>query len=192
ATLRAGTASSGKAALAKIDELKPDVVTLDDEMPGMNGLQTLSEIRKRYPKLPVIMCSTLPERGAASTLEALALGATDYATKPSSSEHLASAKEQIERELVSKIVALRGIRVARPFAQLPHAIPANKKIQRRIDVVAIGTSTGGPNALAQLVGALPGELPVPIVVVQHMPKLFTKLLAERLTSRSKLLVPAGV
>ena len=160
-TTLAGTAASGEAALSKIDELKPDVVTLDIEMPGMNGLEALAEIRKRHPKLPVIMFSTLTERGGTATLEALALGATDYATKPTSSHNLASAKDQIERDLIGKIVQLRRVNVARPDTCPTVALPATKKIQRRIDVVAIGTSTGGPNALAVLVGQLPAELPVP-------------------------------
>ena len=124
------------------------------------------------------MFSTLTERGGTATLEALALGATDYATKPTSSHNLASAKDQIERDLIAKIVQLRRVNVARPDTRPTVALPATKKIQRRIDVVAIGTSTGGPNALAVLVGQLPAELPVPIVLVQHMPKLFTRLLAD--------------
>ena len=113
-TTLAGTASSGEAALSKIDDLKPDVVTLDIEMPGMNGLEALAEIRKRHPRLPVIMFSTLTESGGTATLEALALGATDYATKPTSSHNLASAKDQIERDLIGKIVSLRRVNVARP------------------------------------------------------------------------------
>ena len=101
-TTLAGTASSGEAALSKIDDLKPDVVTLDIEMPGMDGLEALAEIRKRHPRLPVIMFSTLTESGGTATLEALALGANDYATKPTSSHNLASAKDHIERTLSVK------------------------------------------------------------------------------------------
>src|SRR3954462_16011272 len=97
----AGTASSGAIALAKIPPLNPDIVTLDIEMPGLNGIQTLIEIRKLYAKLPVIMFSTLTERGAAITLEALALGASDYLTKPTNSSSLASAMEQVRSELVT-------------------------------------------------------------------------------------------
>ena len=179
----AGTASSGAIALAKIPQLNPDVITLDIEMPGLNGIQTLAEIRKLYPKLPVIMFSTLTERGAAITLEALSLGASDYATKPSNSESLASAMEQVRQELVAKIISLAGRR--------SHAVPApavsplkRKPGGQRIDILAIGTSTGGPNALAEVIPHLPGDFPVPVVVVQHMPPLFTRLLAERLNSRS--------
>lgn len=186
----AGTASSGAIALAKIPQLNPDVITLDIEMPGLNGIQTLAEIRKLYPKLPVIMFSTLTERGAAITLEALSLGASDYATKPSNSESLASSMEQVRKELVAKIISLAGRR--------SHAVPApavsplkRKPGGQRIDILAIGTSTGGPNALAEVIPYLPEDFPVPVVVVQHMPPLFTRLLAERLNSRSPLSVHEG-
>ena len=183
-----GTASSGSLALAKIPQLNPDLITLDIEMPGMNGIETLSEIRKRYPQLPVIMFSTLTERGAAITLEALSQGASDYMTKPSNSENLASAIEQVRRELITKIVSLAG----RPRAYTmpaPSSIPTSKKkprAQQRIDILAIGTSTGGPNALAEVIPLLPEDFPVPVVVVQHMPPLFTQLLAARLNTQSQL------
>src|SRR6201981_1623025 len=102
----AGTASSGAIALAKIPQLNPDVITLDIEMPGLDGIQTLAEIRKLYPKLPVIMFSTLTERGAAITLEALSQGASDYVTKPTNSKSLANAMEQVQRQLIAKILSL--------------------------------------------------------------------------------------
>ena len=185
----AGTASSGAIALAKLPQLNPDVITLDVEMPGLNGIQTLSEIRKLYPKLPVIMFSTLTERGAAVTLEALSLGASDYVTKPSNSESLASALEQVRRELVTKIVSLA--RRARPTTARPSpaALPATRTLSEQpVHVLAIGTSTGGPNALAEVVPRLPGNFPIPVLVVQHMPPLFTRLLAERLNAQSPLSV----
>jgi two-component system chemotaxis response regulator CheB len=187
----AGTAANGELALAKLDTLKPDVVTLDIEMPGMDGLQVLEQIRKRHPKLPVIMFSTLTERGATATLEALARGATDYATKPTNSENLANAKDQIARELIHKITGLRAPVVVPAAPRMPPPAAAYKPVQRRIDVVAIGTSTGGPNALAELIPQLPKEFPVPVVVVQHMPVLFTKMLADRLDGRSALCVQEG-
>jgi two-component system, chemotaxis family, protein-glutamate methylesterase/glutaminase len=185
----AGTASSGSIALAKIPQLNPDIVTLDIEMPGLNGMQTLAEIRRLYPKLPVIMFSTLTERGAATTLEALAQGASDYMTKPSNSESLAEAMEQVTSELVAKIVSLAS-RPSSPvpsLARLPSPSP-KRSGNERIDILAIGTSTGGPNALAEVIPSLPEDFPVPVVVVQHMPPLFTRLLAERLDAKSKLLV----
>jgi two-component system, chemotaxis family, protein-glutamate methylesterase/glutaminase len=191
-TSLAGTAASGEQALAKIEQLRPDVVTLDVEMPEMDGLATLKKIRERYPKLPVIMFSALTMRGGAATLEALALGATDYATKPTNTENLAAAKQQVERELLRKITVLGQAVYARPANPNGGATrTAHRAVQRRIDIVAVGTSTGGPNALAELIPQLPGDLPVPLVVVQHMPALFTKLLAERLDRNTKLTVAEG-
>jgi two-component system chemotaxis response regulator CheB len=187
ATELVGTAPNGEVALLKIPQLKPDVITLDIEMPGMNGLQTLAEIRKVYPKLPVIMFSTLTEHGAAATLEALALGATDYAAKPSKAESLAGAREQIERELIIKIIALRPC-AAPPPPKQPALPVVSRPICRRIDILAIGTSTGGPNALAEVVPKLPHDFPVPVVIVQHMPPLFTRLLAKHLGARAPLIV----
>jgi len=184
----AGTASSGSIALAKIPQLNPDAITLDVEMPGLNGIQTLAEIRKLYPKLPVIMFSTLTERGAAITLEALSMGASDYVPKPSNSESLASALEQVHRELVTKIVSLGGRTRGIAVSSQPVFPTKRKSGGQPIHVLAIGTSTGGPNALAEVVPRLPADLPVPVVVVQHMPPLFTRLLAERLNAQSPLSV----
>jgi two-component system chemotaxis response regulator CheB len=179
----AGTAASGTIALAKIPQLNPDVITLDVEMPGLNGIQTLTEIRRLYPKLPVIMVRTLTERGALVTLEALSRGASDYVAKPSTTASFASAMEQVRRELIGKILSL--VRLDRPQSGLA-ASPKKSNAHERIDIAAIGTSTGGPNALAEVVSHLPGDLPVPVVVVQHMPPLFTRMLAERLNSESLL------
>src|SRR5271170_5735029 len=111
-----GTASDGRIALAKIPLLKPDLITLDIEMPVMDGLETLAAVRKLYPKLPVIMFSTLTERGAAATLDALALGASDYATKPSNTGSVAVAVECIRTELLPKIKALSGVATLPPLA----------------------------------------------------------------------------
>jgi two-component system chemotaxis response regulator CheB len=183
----AGTAASGTIALAKIPQLNPDVITLDIEMPGMNGLETLTEIRRLYPKLPVIMFSTLTERGASTTLEALALGASDYVTKPSNTSSLAASREQVRQELVAKILCLVPRQVS-PIHLPPVAPVKRRSVSPRIDIVAIGTSTGGPNALAEVIPRLPADFPVPLVVVQHMPPLFTRMLADRLNSRSSLRV----
>jgi len=184
----AGTASSGSIALAKIPQVNPDLITLDIEMPGMNGIQTLTEIRKQYPKLPVIMFSTLTERGAAITLEALALGASDYMTKPTNSESLAGAMEQVRRELIVKITSLAGSHSRPRSVSSPRSLGAKKKERQRIEILAIGTSTGGPNALAEIVPQLPEDFPVPVVVVQHMPPVFTRMLADRLNAQSFLTV----
>jgi two-component system chemotaxis response regulator CheB len=188
------TASDGRIALAKIPMLKPDLVTLDIEMPVMNGLETLVALRKLYPKLPVIMFSTLTENGAAATLDALSLGASDYATKPSNSSSPAAAIERIRSELIPKIKALCGLVVPLKPLPLPSCRPAVKVRARtnpQIKIVAIGTSTGGPNALAEVLPRIPNDFPVPIVVVQHMPPIFTRLLAERLANRSAIPVEEG-
>ena len=183
----AGTASNGAIALAKIPQLNPDVVTLDIEMPGLNGIETLTEIRKLYPSLPVIMFSTLTEHGAAITLEALSLGASDYLTKPTNTSSLASSMAQVRRELTAKILSLVGRDQRVNSAPVQHS---NRRTSAGapIEILAIGTSTGGPKALAELIPQLPSDFPVPIVVVQHMPPLFTRLLAERLNSQSQIRV----
>lgn len=191
-----GSAGDGRIGLAKIAKLQPDLITLDIEMPVMNGLETLVEVRKLYPRLPVIMFSTLTERGAAATLDALSLGASDYVTKPSHTGSMSAAIEQIRAELIPKIKAL----CVRPLSRAPHPTPISPplqaqrvpKLQRPIEIVAIGTSTGGPTALAEVLPGIPRDFPVPIVAVQHMPPLFTRMLADRLASRSKIPVEEGV
>ena len=182
----AGTAGNGIQALARIPDLKPDLITLDIEMPGMNGLETLVEIRKLYPKLPVIMFSSLTERGANATLDALARGASDYVTKPSAE----ASPERVGEELIRKIKSLCVVRSPRPGSS-PIPAPVSGRPSGRIDVIAIGTSTGGPNALTTLIPKFPADFPVPIVIVQHMPPLFTRLLAERLSSLGRLKVREG-
>ena len=187
------TASDGRIALAKISLLKPDLITLDIEMPVMDGLEALGEIRKLYPKLPVIMFSTLTERGAAATLDALALGASDYATKPSNTGSPAVAIERIRTDLIRKIKALCGVAPLKlpPLPGFRPAVKVRLRSDARIEIVAIGTSTGGPNALTALLPQLPADFPVPIVIVQHMPPLFTRLLAERLNTLARLEVHEG-
>jgi two-component system chemotaxis response regulator CheB len=199
----AGTAADGRIALAKIPLLAPDLVTLDIEMPGLNGIETLKEIRKLYPKLPVIMFSTMTERGAAITLDALLLGASDYATKPSKSGDPEVAAERVRSELIPKIKALCAIQSSGPqSSQVPvleslappqsFITPVSpRQAPSQIDILAIGASTGGPNALAEMLPAFPKNFPVPIVIVQHMPPLFTPLLSERLNRKSKITVREG-
>jgi two-component system, chemotaxis family, protein-glutamate methylesterase/glutaminase len=180
----AGTASNGAIALARIPQLNPDLITLDIEMPGLNGIDTLVEIRKLYPKLPVIMFSTLTEQGAVITLEALSRGASDYMTKPSNASSLASAMEQLRDDLLAKVIALGRRSPTGPYTPLSTA--RRNSVDRRIEILAIGTSTGGPNALAEVIPRLPKDFPIPTVIVQHMPPLFTRLLADRLRGQSKL------
>lgn len=193
-----GTASDGRLALAKIAQLKPDLITLDVEMPNMPGLETIAEIRKLYAKLPIIMFSTLTERGASTTLDALALGASDYVTKPSNLGSLEATMARIKLDLLPKVKALCGRRqiVGTPLApQLPRKGIAVAGVfprpASRIDILAIGTSTGGPNALAEVLPAIPANFPVPIVIVQHMPPLFTRMLAERLDKQCAIGVHEG-
>jgi two-component system chemotaxis response regulator CheB len=196
----AGTASDGRIALAKILQLHPDLITLDVEMPNMSGLETIKEIRKLHPKLPIIMFSTLTERGASTTLDALALGASDYVTKPSNTGSLEVTMARIRAELLPKIKGLCGNRQSpkqtAPTPR-PNAKPGSPQLRAparptaRVDLLVIGTSTGGPNALAELLPAMPEGLPVPIVIVQHMPPLFTRLLAERLNKQAAIAVHEG-
>src|ERR1017187_8123150 len=135
-----GTAGNGHQALAWIPETMPDLVTLDIEMPGMDGLETLVEIRKLYPRLPVIMFSALTERGATATLDALARGASDYVTKPSPTRGSEFSRERVQEELIRKIKSLCAVRV--PQARIIAAPPqfSAPRPQSRIDVVAIGSS----------------------------------------------------
>jgi len=187
------SAGDGRIALAKIAQLLPDLITLDIEMPVMNGLETLRELRKIYPKMPVIMFSTLTERGASATLDALSLGASDYATKPSNTGSPAGAIAAIQAELIPKIKALCPGNSPR-LKTLPPPRPvvrARPRTKQPIEIVAIGTSTGGPNALGEVLPGIPRDFPVPIVVVQHMPPIFTRMLALRLASNSAIPVEEG-
>lgn len=187
-----GVASNGKIAIEKVAELKPDAVTMDIEMPLMNGIEAVRVLRRTHNRLPIVMFSTLTERGASATLDALAAGASDYVTKPSNVGSFAESQQNIREQLIPKLKALAGARraagVTRPTA------PPTPRRQRTgpFGVLAIGCSTGGPDALAAVLPALPGDLPVPVVIVQHMPPLFTRLLAQRLDGSCKLKVSEAV
>ncbi|WP_254508736.1 protein-glutamate methylesterase/protein-glutamine glutaminase [Anatilimnocola floriformis] len=182
----AGTAPNGRIALAKLPQLNPDLVTLDIEMPDLDGLGTLPELRKNFPKLPVIMFSTLTARGAIATLDSLARGATDYVTKPANVGSVAAGIQSVKDQLIPKIKALCAPPVAsKAAAPKITCRPASKGLQRT-DAIVIGSSTGGPQALANVLCSLPQNLPVPIVVVQHMPPVFTNHLANRLNQEGSL------
>ncbi|HEY3930706.1 MAG TPA: chemotaxis response regulator protein-glutamate methylesterase [Candidatus Koribacter sp.] len=180
-----GVAANGRIALQMLDQCSPELVTLDIEMPEMNGLEALSELRKTRPKLPVVMFSTLTERGAVATLEAFSLGASDYVTKPSNSRSGGQGIEAIREQLLPKIRALcRRVPIVVPaILESPHW---STTVPRFPAVLAIGCSTGGPNALSQVLPLLPKDFPLPVLVVQHMPPTFTRFLAERLNKECVL------
>jgi two-component system, chemotaxis family, protein-glutamate methylesterase/glutaminase len=183
-----GTASNGRLALSKIDQLKPDLVTMDIEMPEMDGLTALRELRKVHPRLPVIMFSTLTEAGASATLDALAAGASDYVTKPTHMSSLSAAQSMVREQLVPRIHALAGKPTHRGPAVRTVPTLASPRAAGPVAALLIGASTGGPDALAKVIGALPGNLPVPVLVVQHMPPVFTAMFAERLNRLSSVSV----
>ncbi|HEX5273354.1 MAG TPA: chemotaxis response regulator protein-glutamate methylesterase [Gemmataceae bacterium] len=189
-----GTAANGVIALAKLPQVNPDLVIMDVEMPEMDGLQTLKALRKTYRRLPVIMFSTLTQRGATSTLDALALGANDYVTKPANVGSVAAGMQRIREQLIPKVKALCGRAAAPATAPAPAARPAPARMlppTGRVELVVIGVSTGGPNALATVLPTLPADLPVPVLIVQHMPPIFTRLLSERLAAQSAVRVAEG-
>jgi two-component system chemotaxis response regulator CheB len=192
-----GVVHDGLECLSAVIQLRPDVLVLDLEMPRMHGLEVLERLRIDEPGLPVIMCSAYTESGARSTLEALALGAADYLTKPSEQSDFTSALETLAGQLMPKIIALAGrgtaagrqgpatrpstLQVALTQTQLAREnLAASICDWTPVEIVVIGVSTGGPAALEALLPKLAADFPVPIMIVQHMPKLFTGALAERL------------
>jgi two-component system chemotaxis response regulator CheB len=175
-----GTAMDGNFGLKKIEDLKPQVVTLDLEMPGMGGLEMLKEIMRRH-RIPVIVVSSHSTQGASVTLQALSMGAFDFVAKPND---VSARMPQIAQELITKIKAAaqsRGVKV-RPVPEIAprtqKGMPDSSKLVTR--VVAIGVSTGGPHALQYVLSQLPGDFPGSILVVQHMPEGFTEMFARRL------------
>jgi len=196
-----GTAADGESALGSLETLRPDLILLDVEMPVMDGLVTLRKLRLRNHRMPVIMVSSLTQRGAAVTVEALASGASDYVAKPVGQSNLAAAMRSLSQELLPKIHALTGItplafpatpasaalRPALASALAPSSVKA-APASASPSIVVVGVSTGGPAALDVLLPALPASFPLPVLIVQHMPELFTQLLAERLGRRCALRV----
>jgi two-component system chemotaxis response regulator CheB len=188
-----GVAANGRIALTRIPQLNPDIITLDIEMPELDGLGMLKELRRRDRVIPVVMFSTLTERGASATFEALSLGADDYVTKASNAGSLDVSLANLRHELVPKIRQFFDFVQTQPLRQAPShltVVPASSHSQRL--AVGIGVSTGGPAALAKVVPQFPAAFPVPIFLVQHMPPLFTRLLAERLDTLTPLEVREGV
>lgn len=184
-----GIARDGVECLELMRQLCPDVLVLDLEMPRMNGLDVLDRLRVENPDLPVIMCSAYTEHGARSTLEALGRGASDYVTKPFEQRDFAAAMQALAQQLLPRIAALAkdadrgGEKTDRGVSQESQKTKSGETAatgSALIEIVVIGLSTGGPSALEQLLPKLPKDFPVPVLIVQHMPKLFTGALAERL------------
>jgi len=195
-----GLARDGVECLEAVRLLKPDVLVLDLEMPRLNGLEVLERLQIESPGLPVIMCSAHTEHGARSTMEALARGAADYVMKPGAQRDLGAALESLSQQLLPRIAALakdaqrkaeRGGKERGPSSTRPAVQPGETRAHRGIEVVVIGLSTGGPSALEQMLPKLPADFPVPMLIVQHMPKLFTSVLAERLDKCCALHVEEG-
>ncbi|WP_306547444.1 chemotaxis response regulator protein-glutamate methylesterase [Desulfobulbus sp.] len=214
-----GVAHNGKIAISKIQTLKPDLLTLDIEMPEMNGIEVLQYLQQHAPNVSAIMVSTLTSEGGDMTMRALELGAYDFILKPSAT-NINDSKQQLRTLLAPLIKAFQtgrttvgslqagarsgvvarkvgaGPTAMRPTSGMPLAAGARSVVpgaaasrrQGKSEIVTIGISTGGPNALARMMPMLPGDLGVPIVIVQHMPPVFTKSLANSLNAKCALTV----
>jgi len=193
-----GVAANGAIAMERIAQLNPDVITLDIEMPDMDGLAVLRRIGNQAARPRVVMFSTLTDRGAALTLESLALGADDYVTKAANVGSLDRSMASLRTELIPKIrqfFLIPGeVTAAKPptAAPRPPGIPFLPVAGRQPKILAIGVSTGGPTALGAIVPQFPADFPLPILIVQHMPPLFTRFLAERLQAGTQLRVEEAV
>ena len=225
-----GSAVNGRNGIHKVEQLGPDIVIMDVEMPEMDGIEALKVIKERFPHISVIMFSAISESTMDKTILALELGAEDFVSKPSGSQNVDEAKMLIHASLIPKIKALHDNRKSHnsspeatpgPATALPpppseepskagakkkpvvknNPPAASKEIAKPglrvsskrypVDIVAIGVSTGGPNALSRLMPTIPASIPVPIVIVQHMPATFTKTLANRLNDASELNIEEG-
>jgi len=203
-----GGAANGSLVVAKVRELQPDLVTLDIEMPGMSGIQVMDALRQAGLDVKVLVISGLTPSGGKLTLQALQNGAFDFITKPTESnpeENFRCLREELAPRIraaahrleVQNILragvapAKRAEPVARATAEILKAVTPSALIRRKPEMVVIGVSTGGPNALAEIFIALPGDLGVPILIVQHMPPIFTQLLAATLSAHSAVPVREG-
>jgi len=182
------TAFNGQAALRKLQEFDPDVITLDIEMPVMNGIEALEAILK-IKKVPVIMCSSLTKAGAEITIKALEMGAFDFIQKP---EYVSKDMKQLEKDIVDKVLeACVSGKKPKPLRIEPRIEPSIIKhfsSEKKDKLVIIGSSTGGPQALKEVIPYLPENLPAGILIVQHMPEKFTEMFAQRLDKMSKISV----
>ena len=183
-------AKDGQDAVNNLERACPDIVVMDVEMPVMDGIVATREIRRRKPSLPIVMFSSLTQRGAEATLDAISAGANGFAVKPAASGHIDNALEQLKTDLLPKLLHLVDAKLktkSRKTAATKRRTIANEspsKPKHRVDAIAIGVSTGGPDALAKLLLDIPKTLPVPILIAQHMPPVFTELLAKRLSART--------
>jgi two-component system chemotaxis response regulator CheB len=203
-----GVASDGMKCMERIRALSPDIVSLDVEMPGMDGIETVAAIRKEHADLPIVMFSSFTKRGAEVTISALLNGASDYATKPASvlgGDGGEAAIAAVRRDLVPKLLRLAGNvyeKLDAKACRAPeeasssstqggvHSLAGIKRgaLECRPEIIVVAASTGGPNVLATFLGGLPADFPVPVAIVQHMPALFVKILADRLDGCSPLSV----
>lgn len=182
----AGLAPDGRVGLERVESLAPDAVVLDLEMPTMDGITFLRQLRPTHPRLPVVVFSALSSHGAAATLEAMSAGATAYVLKPSALH--GSGPGDVETDLIP---VLRAILRPSPASRLPRPAPGGLLVGQ-VKAVVIAVSTGGPTALNEVLPLLPADLRVPVLVVQHMPSTFTSLLAKRLDARCQLHVTEAV
>lgn len=179
-----GIAINGKMAISQLAKLSPDVITLDVEMPFMNGLETLKEI-KRIKPTPTVMLSSLTKAGAEVTLQALELGAVDFIQKPADEVEF----NKIKDELISKIVVAAEAKHNKPIVkkkEIHDVVNIKRSAPSRLKTVIIGSSTGGPQALKEVVPYLPADIPAQILLVQHMPPKFTDMLSQRLDRISQI------
>ena len=200
-----GIAHNGKIAISKLASLKPDLLTLDIEMPEMNGIQVLQHLRKEAPDTGAIMLSTLTQAGGDMTMKALELGAFDFIPKPEGND-LNENKKSIRDAIAPMIKAfarrkeIKGILKNTPSysgSTAPRRIRPAGKVSRgtkraKSEIIAIGISTGGPNALAKMMPKIPANMNVPILIVQHMPPVFTQSLANSLNSKCPIEVREAV
>jgi two-component system chemotaxis response regulator CheB len=197
----AGTANNGKIALSKIKTLKPDLITLDIEMPELSGIEVLQALKNQPDSPTIIMLSTLTQQGSEMTIKALELGAFDFVAKPSEGrmadniqkvhDALGPIVETLKRQKSARSRILNKIKghPQKPAAPAPKKTipqPIRRPLHVKSEIVGIGISTGGPNALAAMIPKLPGNLKVPVLIVQHMPPMFTASLANSLNNKSDL------
>ena len=190
-------ARDGSEAVGAFSKCEPDVVVLDVEMPEMNGLEAAKAINQLNPDVPIIMFSSITTKGAEITLDALANGASDYETKPSMVGHLDEARAHVRERLIPKVITWGGKkRTENGSQELDNSDPAlcttqltmNDWQKSKPEVLVVGSSTGGPDALKDFLAQFPESFDMPILIAQHMPAVFTKIMADRLNSSSKISV----